>query len=158
MTSNIGSHLIAELEAGATEPQQESMREQVLAVLRQHFRPEFLNRIDDVIVFSRLDQAQIREIVRIQLRELEKRLEDREMRLDINDECLDFLAKEGYDPTFGARPLKRVIQRRLQDPIARAILDGTLAEGDVIGVSTGDDGLTIHKTATAEPKVSSRTA
>jgi ATP-dependent Clp protease ATP-binding subunit ClpB len=157
MTSNIGSHLIAELEANATQAQQETTREQVLATLRQHFRPEFLNRVDDVIVFSRLDQVQIREIVRIQLRELEKRLEARNMRLAVNDDCLDFLAKEGYDPAFGARPLKRVIQRRLQDPIARAILEGTLVEGDVIGVSVSDDGLNIHKAPATEPKVSSRT-
>jgi len=157
MTSNIGSHLIAEMEANASETQQESVREQVLATLRQNFRPEFLNRIDDVIVFSRLDQAQIREIVRIQLRELGKRLEARSMRLEITGESLDFLAKEGYDPTFGARPLKRVIQRRLQDPIARAILEGTLAEGDVIGVSASDDGLTIHKAVAAESKVSTGT-
>jgi ATP-dependent Clp protease ATP-binding subunit ClpB len=153
MTSNIGSHAIAELEANPSEAQQESVHGQVLAALRQHFRPEFLNRVDDVIVFSRLDQSQIRAVVRIQLRGLERRLQSQGLHLKAGDECLDFLAHEGYDPAFGARPLKRVIQRRLEDPIAKAILNGTLSDGAVIGVSVENGTLNIHKSETSPAAV-----
>src|SRR5205807_3197845 len=103
-------------------------------------RPEFLNRVDDIILFSRLDQSQLRRIVEIQLTTLRQRLAERRLRLRISDEALDLLAREGYDPTYGARPLKRLIQRRLQDPIAMAILEGRFREGDTVTVTVDADG------------------
>jgi ATP-dependent Clp protease ATP-binding subunit ClpB len=147
MTSNIGSHLIAEMPPSADEAEYRRVREEVLAVLRQHFRPEFLNRVDDIIVFSRLDREQLRTIVEIQLDGLRKRLAARSIDLEVDDAVLDLLATEGYDPTYGARPLKRVIQRRLQDPLALAILEGRLHEGDIAHVSVRDGELAIDARA-----------
>jgi ATP-dependent Clp protease ATP-binding subunit ClpB len=114
------------------------VRARILAELREHFRPEFLNRVDDIIVFSRLSREQLRKIVEIQLRQLRGRLAQRSIALEIDDTALDVLAGEGYDPTYGARPLKRVIQRRLQDPLAMAILDGRLRDGDAARVRAPD--------------------
>jgi ATP-dependent Clp protease ATP-binding subunit ClpB len=160
MTSNLGSDLIAELphdppqRAGspgaprdASAAAVERVRKQVMELLRQQFRPEFLNRVDEVIVFSRLDQAQLRQIVLIQLRGLRDRLAARKLDLDVSPAAVDLLAEEGYDPTYGARPLKRVIQRRLQDPIAMAILEGKYGEGDTVEVDAACGELTIDRTA-----------
>ena len=130
MTSNIGSQLIAEVPADADADVWERVRDGVLGELRANFRPEFLNRVDDVILFSRLDRAQLRQIVDIQLRGVRDRLAARKLTLHVTDAAVDAIAAEGYDPTYGARPLKRVIQRRLQDPIAMAILEGRFTEGD----------------------------
>ena len=138
MTSNIGSQFLAEIAHDAAGAVQERVREQVLQTLREHFRPEFLNRVDDIILFARLDQAQLRQIVEIQLRSLRDRLAARHLRLEVSDAALDLLAAEGYDPTYGARPLKRVIQRRLQDPLAMAILEGRFAEGVTVRVDVRD--------------------
>jgi ATP-dependent Clp protease ATP-binding subunit ClpB len=143
MTSNIGSHLIAELPSGASEEQWSGVREAVMAELRGSFRPEFLNRVDDVILFSRLDQQQLRQIVEIQLRGMRDRLAARSLTLKVTEAAIDLLAQEGYDPTYGARPLKRVIQRRLQDPIAMAILEGRFKEGDTVEVDAVDGQLVI---------------
>ncbi len=143
MTSNIGSHLIAGLPHDASADQWTAVREQVLDELRAHFRPEFLNRVDDIILFSRLDQQQLRQIVQIQLRGLHGRLSARKLTLQVSDAAIDLLARDGYDPTYGARPLKRLIQRRLQDPIAMAILDGRFREGDTIVVDADGDRLII---------------
>ena len=156
MTSNLGSDIIAELphdppqRAGspgtpgdASAAASERVREQVMGLLRQRFRPEFLNRVDEVIVFSRLDQAQLRQIVLIQLRGLSDRLAARKLKLHVSPAAVDLLAQEGYDPTYGARPLKRVIQRRLQDPIAMAILEGRYGEGDTVEVDAAGGELTI---------------
>jgi ATP-dependent Clp protease ATP-binding subunit ClpB len=143
MTSNIGSHFIASLPHDASQQQWSAVRDQVLGELRAHFRPEFLNRVDDVILFSRLDQTQLRQIVRIQLRGLRDRLAARKLALAVSDSAVDVLAAEGYDPTYGARPLKRLIQRRLQDPIAMAILEGRFHEGDTIEVESDGDRVTI---------------
>ncbi|MHB8718899.1 MAG: ATP-dependent chaperone ClpB [Candidatus Dormibacteria bacterium] len=140
MTSNMGSHLLADLPHDAPAAEQQRVREEVLAVLRQHFPPEFLNRVDDVITFSRLDREQLRRIVDIQLRSVRRRLDDRKLELDITDRALDALAAEGYDPAYGARPLRRVIQRRLADPIAMAILQGRFVDGDTIHVDVDVDG------------------
>ena len=134
MTSNIGSHLIAGLPHDASAEQWSTVREQVLEELRAHFRPEFLNRVDDVILFSRLDREQLRQIVEIQLRGLRDRLSTRKLELQVSESALDLLAREGYDPTYGARPLKRLIQRRLQDPMAMAILEGRFRDGDTVSV------------------------
>src|ERR1039458_3951023 len=160
MTSNLGSDLIAELphdppqRAGspgapgdASAASVARVREQVMGLLRQQFRPEFLNRVDEVIVFSRLDQAQLRQIVLIQLRGLSDRLAARKLDLSVSPAAVDLLAEEGYDPTYGARPLKRVIQRRLQDPIAMAILEGKYGEGDTVEVDAACGELTIDRTA-----------
>jgi ATP-dependent Clp protease ATP-binding subunit ClpB len=144
MTSNIGSHLIAELPHDASPAAMERVREQVMAEVRQRFRPEFLNRVDEIILFHRLDQAQLRQIVEIQLRGLRDRLAARRLDLHVSEAAIDRLAAEGYDPTYGARPLKRVIQRRLQDPIAMAILEGRFAEGDSVEVDATGEGLTIR--------------
>ena len=144
MTSNIGSQLIADTPHDAPPAVLDAMRQAVLAVVRQQFRPEFLNRIDDIILFSRLDRAQLRQIVEIQLRALRDRLAARKLTFEVTDAALDWLAAEGYDPTYGARPLKRVIQRRLQDPIAMAILEGRFRDGTTVRVDVHDGGLAIE--------------
>ncbi len=143
MTSNLGSQTIAAIAHDASPTQWDQVREQVLTELRAQFRPEFLNRVDDVILFSRLDRAQLRQIVQIQLRSLELRLGARKLSLHVSDRALDVIASEGYDPTYGARPLKRVIQRKLQDPIAMAILEGRFHEGDTVEVDADGEQLTI---------------
>ncbi len=143
MTSNLGSQEIADTAADAPEAVQARMRHRVLETLRAHFRPEFLNRVDDIIVFNRLDEAQLRQIVEIQLRSLRARLADRGLTLDVDDAALDWLAREGYDPTYGARPLKRLLQRSLQDPIAMAILEGRFTAGDTVRVTVVDGALSI---------------
>jgi len=154
MTSNVGSHIIAEMPHDAGEAEQMAMRQRVLDALRQAFRPEFLNRVDDIILFSRLDRAQLRQIVEIQLGALRDRLAQRHITLDITPAALDLLAGEGYDPTYGARPLRRVIQRRLQDPIAMAILEGRFHEGSTVDVDVEDGGLVIRAGAeTVKPDV-----
>jgi ATP-dependent Clp protease ATP-binding subunit ClpB len=137
MTSNIASDLIA----GFTEAQRDRMLEQVQRELKGHFRPEFLNRVDEVLVFHRLAPEHIKAIVKIQLERLNRLLADRRIRVEADDEALDFLAREGYDADFGARPLKRTIQRLVQDPLARMSLAGEIAEGDVVSVGVKDDAL-----------------
>jgi ATP-dependent Clp protease ATP-binding subunit ClpB len=144
MTSNVGSHIIAEMPHDAGESEQMAMRTRVLDALRAAFRPEFLNRVDDIILFSRLDRAQLRQIVEIQLGSLRERLAQRGIALRLTAAALDRLADEGYDPTYGARPLRRVIQRRLQDPIAMAILEGRFREGDTVDVDVEGGELVIR--------------
>jgi ATP-dependent Clp protease ATP-binding subunit ClpB len=116
-----------------------------MEAVRRHFRPEFLNRIDEIILFKRLGRAQMDQIVSIQLQRLEKLLADRRMTLAIDNVALHWLGERGYDPVYGARPLKRVIQKELVDPIAKRILSGELVDGQVIQVSVGADGLAIGK-------------
>ncbi|GAB4442165.1 MAG: ATP-dependent chaperone ClpB [Chloroflexi bacterium OHK40] len=143
MTSNIGSSLIQELtQRGAS---QETIREAVLDELRGELRPEFLNRIDEVIVFGPLSKAQIGQIVQIQLGRLRKLLADRKLSLELTDQALARLAEEGYDPIYGARPLKRAIQQRIQNPLALELLQGAYREGDTIVVDAGPDGFTFRK-------------
>jgi ATP-dependent Clp protease ATP-binding subunit ClpB len=117
-------------------PEQREAR--VTEALRSHFRPEFLNRIDEVIIFDRLDDADLKQIVDIQLGRLTKRLADQKLTLKLTDKAKLHLAKEGYDPVYGARPLKRVLQRELLDPLALDILDGKFHEGNVIEVDERD--------------------
>ena len=138
MTSNLGSPLIQEY-AG----DEERMRGAVMESLRDAFRPEFLNRVDDVIIFKPLTEQQLRGIVEIQLRGLRRRLADRNLELHVTGAALDLLAREGYDPVYGARPLKRAIQRLLQDPMAMRILEGEFRDGDAIDVDASDAELTI---------------
>jgi len=133
MTSNIGSSEIQKL-ATAEAPEFE-VEAKVKSMLQDYFRPEFLNRIDETILFHTLSREQLKRIVDVQLEHLRKRLAARNLRLDISDEAKQMLAEEGYDPTFGARPLKRVIQQRIENPLASRILSGDFAEGETIGVS-----------------------
>jgi ATP-dependent Clp protease ATP-binding subunit ClpB len=123
----------------------EESREAVLAVLRDHFRPEFLNRIDEVIVFRPLTEDQLTRIVDIQLKRLEGRLADRRVTLVVTDGARKLLAKRGWDPVYGARPLKRTIQRLIQDPLAMSLLEGKFAEGDIIKVDAKDGELIFSK-------------
>jgi ATP-dependent Clp protease ATP-binding subunit ClpB len=136
MTSNLGSQAIMRM----TEDNVGEIRNQVMDALRANFRPEFLNRVDEVIIFTQLSREQLAEIVEIQLAEVQRRLADRNMQLHVTDEARDLLATLGYDPTFGARPLKRVIQKRVLDPLALGLLDGTLHEGETVTLSVGGDG------------------
>jgi ATP-dependent Clp protease ATP-binding subunit ClpB len=158
MTSNIGSQVIAEVPPEADATVWDRVRDAVLAELRAGFRPEFLNRVDDIILFSRLDRTQLREIVTIQLRGVRDRLAARKLTLSVTEAAVDALAEEGYDPTYGARPLKRVIQRRLQDPIAMAILEGRFSEGDTVAVDAKDGQITISRAAPNESPVVAETA
>jgi ATP-dependent Clp protease ATP-binding subunit ClpB len=130
MTSNVGSHLIAETVGAGSTSLDEGTRRQVLDVLRSQFRPEFLNRVDEIIIFHALSREQMRSIIDIQLRGLTKRLEDRKIHVELTDRAKDLLIAEGYDPTYGARPLKRTIQRRILDPLAMRVPQGEFREGD----------------------------
>ncbi|MFL2802740.1 MAG: ATP-dependent chaperone ClpB, partial [Paracoccaceae bacterium] len=102
--------------------------------VRNFFRPEFLNRLDEIIIFNNLPKDSMKEIVKIQIRELEERLLEKNMRLSVEDSCLDWLADRGYDPIFGARPLKRLIQKEIQDNIAEGILSGKISEGNEVSI------------------------
>ena len=142
MTSNMGSEFLAAQAEG--EPV-EAVRPMVMDVVRSHFRPELLNRIDEIILFKRLGRAEMDDIVGIQLQQVEKMLADRRMALSVDESALSWLGDKGYDPVYGARPLKRVIQKALIDPIARKLLAGDLEDGAVIDVRAGDDGLIIGR-------------
>ncbi len=141
LTSNLGSEYLAALPEGAPASQ---AREQVMNVVRATFRPEFLNRLDEIILFNRLGAEQMRDIVEIQLRRLARLLEERRITLEVTDAAKDWLAKAGYDPVYGARPLKRTIQRHLQDPLATMILEGKIKEGETVKVDANERGLVIN--------------
>ncbi len=142
MTSNLGSDVLVNMEPGVDV---ETVRPLVMDGVRRHFRPEFLNRIDEMILFQRLDKEHMHDIVRIQLKGLEKLLSDRGMTLSIEEAALNYLADKGYDPAYGARPLKRVIQKLLVDQIARQILAGNFGDGDVIHVGFDGEELSIGR-------------
>jgi ATP-dependent Clp protease ATP-binding subunit ClpB len=139
MTSNLGSDLIQRLSG---EGQYEAMKSAVLEVVGNHFRPEFINRIDEVVVFHPLEQSQIAGIAQIQLDTLRKRLADREIRLTLDDAAMALLVAAGYDPVYGARPLKRAIQQKIENPLANAILRGSFAQGDEVKVGVAEGQLT----------------
>ena len=120
------------------------------STVRQNFRPEFLNRVDEIIIFKPLSREQIKSIVDIQLERLRKRLAERRIRLQLTPVALELIANEGYDPTYGARPLKRVIQRRIQDPLAMAILDAKFGEGDTVVVDAEKGELIMRKAGRPE--------
>jgi len=141
MTSNLGSHQIM---AMSGQPQQ-AIRDAVWEEVKAHFRPEFLNRIDEVVVFHALGEKQIAEIARIQLRGLEARLAQLDMRLDISSEALAEIARAGFDPVFGARPLKRAIQQRIENPLAKLILEGRFGPKDVIPVNLKNDQIVFER-------------
>ncbi len=142
MTSNLGSQRIQEL---AGEDNYEAMKAAVMEVVTEAFRPEFINRIDDVVVFHPLDSAHLRKIVDIQLNFLHARLSERDMALNLDEDARDRLAEAGYDPVYGARPLKREIQQQLENPLAQRILGGEFVPGDTIRVTVGADGLEFAK-------------
>jgi ATP-dependent Clp protease ATP-binding subunit ClpB len=143
MTSNLGSdYLVNQLEGQDTD----QVRDDVMNVVRHHFRPEFLNRVDDIILFHRLKKNQMSAIVDIQMKRLLKLLEDRKITLDVSDEARQWLADKGYDPTYGARPLKRVIQKYVQDPLAEMILSGTVKDSENVVISTESGALKVGNT------------
>ena len=147
MTSNLGSHIIQEyfMDSRVTIGAKTTMEDKVMAELKKHFRPEFLNRVDDVIIFQSLDEAELGRIVDIQLDRLSKRLTQQNLTLDVDKSAKALLAKEGYDPQFGARPLKRAIQDHLLDPLATKLLEGEFKPGEKIKVSANDGELVFAK-------------
>ena len=140
LTSNLGAQALSLLPDGADVGE---AKRDVMDAVRAHFRPEFLNRLDETIIFDRLNRADMDGIVNIQMVRLLKRLADRKISLELDDGALKWLADEGYDPVFGARPLKRVMQTALQNQLAEMLLSGDVADGSVIEVSAGVDGLMI---------------
>jgi ATP-dependent Clp protease ATP-binding subunit ClpB len=144
MTSNIGSQLILEMRGAADERSYQRMREQVLEALRRHFRPEFLNRVDEIVVFRALTEAELARIVEIQLEGLRRRLTERRITLEVTEAARAYLARVGYDPVFGARPLKRVIQREVETPVARLIVAGKLRDGGTVRVDVDGEGLRVE--------------
>ena len=140
MTSNLGSHII--MDSGLSD---ELIRARVMEEMRQHFRPEFLNRVDEILIFHRLSQDHLRAIVDIQLRGLQKRLAERSITLTLTDKAREFLAERGFDPAYGARPLKRLIQKEIQDQLALRLLNGEFADGDRIEADAGDGTLVFRK-------------
>ena len=139
MTSNLGSNVIQEM---AGDDNYDAMKNAVMEIVGQHFRPEFINRVDDVVVFHPLQKSQIRAIADIQLSHLRQRLAEKEMGLELSDAALDMLSEAGFDPVYGARPLKRVIQHELENPLAQALLSGRFVAGQVIKVDVQDEELT----------------
>lgn len=149
MTSNIGSDHI--LDVAGDDSQYEVMHKRVMQALRSHFRPEFLNRVDDLILFHTLDRSQLRQIVEIQLKRVQKLLESQKISLKLSPIALDHLVAAGYDPVYGARPLKRAIQRELENPIATKILENAFSEGDTILVDCVEGRLCFEETQTTAP-------
>jgi ATP-dependent Clp protease ATP-binding subunit ClpB len=148
LTSNLGSQALSQLPEGANP---EAARDQVMAAVRAHFRPEFLNRLDEIVVFDRLTRKNMDGIVDIQLGQLAKRLAARSITLQIDEAARTWLANRGYDPVYGARPLKRVIQKELQDQLAGKLLSGEILDGAVVPVSVSDGSLAIGAPAPAQP-------
>ena len=142
MTSNLGSEFLSQQNEG---DESETVRDDVMAVVRGHFRPEFLNRIDDIILFHRLGRAQMGAIVDIQLQRLHKLLAERKISLHVDDEAKQFIADKGYDPVYGARPLKRVVQKLVQDPLAEKILRGDVSDGDKLMLARDCEALAFRK-------------
>jgi ATP-dependent Clp protease ATP-binding subunit ClpB len=143
MTSNIGSEHI--LDVSGDDTQYDTMRDRVLDALRKHFRPEFLNRVDDTILFHALSRAEMRHIIRIQLKRVENLLREQKIFFEITQAACDHLVEAGYDPIYGARPLKRSIQREVENPIATKILENTFISGDTILIDKGENGITFSK-------------
>jgi ATP-dependent Clp protease ATP-binding subunit ClpB len=146
-TSNLGSDIIQQK---AGEANYADMKDAVMEIVRQAFRPEFINRLDEIVVFHPLDEEQIRAIARIQIGYLKHRLADRDMQLDISDAALDLLGEAGFDPVYGARPLKRAIRAQLENPLAQEILSGHFKPGDTVQVDVQDGQLSFGATVEAE--------
>jgi ATP-dependent Clp protease ATP-binding subunit ClpB len=141
MTSNLGSEFLVNQPEGEDTS---AVREQVMGTVRAHFRPEFLNRVDEIILFHRLQKSEMGRIVEIQFSRLQKLLEERKITLTLDAAARDWLAAKGWDPAYGARPLKRVIQRSLQDPLAEMILAGEVKDGDRVAISAKGNVLTFN--------------
>jgi ATP-dependent Clp protease ATP-binding subunit ClpB len=148
MTSNLGSDRIQEMHG----QDYEAMKSAVMDVVGKHFRPEFINRVDEIVVFHPLDRSQIREIAAIQVDYLRRRLAEREIGFEISDSALDLLGEAGFDPVYGARPLKRAIQHRLENALAQKILAGEFAPGDAIRIDAADGELSFERVAAAAPE------
>jgi ATP-dependent Clp protease ATP-binding subunit ClpB len=141
MTSNLGSQFLVEQPEGEDT---DAVKDQVMAVVRASFRPEFLNRVDEIILFHRLKRSEMSKIVDIQMARLSKLLEDRKITIELEPSAREWLADKGWDPSYGARPLKRVIQKAVQDPLAEQILAGQVKDGDRVVISAGKQGLTFN--------------
>ncbi|KQO56245.1 MULTISPECIES: ATP-dependent chaperone ClpB [unclassified Methylobacterium] len=153
MTSNLGSeYLVNQSEGDDTD----AVRDEVMGVVRHHFRPEFLNRIDEIILFHRLKRSEMGAIVDIQLGRLQKLLDERKITIDVEPDARDWLADKGYDPAYGARPLKRVIQKAVQDRLAEQLLSGSIHDGESVPVRLGPLGLTVGDTLAAETRPQNR--
>jgi len=153
MTSNLGSQMIQEL---SERKPWSDVREAAMGVLRDHFRPEFLNRVDEVITFRPLTREQLASIVDLQVERLRKRLAERKIGLALTDAARALLAERGWDPVYGARPLKRTIQKLVQDQLAMRLLEGEFAEGDTVEVDAADGELTFARKAVPEAVAASR--
>jgi ATP-dependent Clp protease ATP-binding subunit ClpB len=146
MTSNLGSQFLIEQPEGEDT---DTVREQVMTVVRAAFRPEFLNRVDEIILFHRLKRDEMTTIVDIQMRRLAKLLEERKITLDLDPAAREWLADKGWDPAYGARPLKRAIQKAVQDPLAELILSGRVMDGETVRITVGAKGLAFNGEAAA---------
>ncbi|MDB9446391.1 ATP-dependent chaperone ClpB [Anabaena sp. CS-542/02] len=155
MTSNIGSEYI--LDVSGDDSKYEMMQKRVTDALRSHFRPEFLNRVDDIILFHPLSRAEMRDIIRIQLKRVENLLQEQKISFDISAAACDYLVEVGYDPIYGARPLKRAIQREVENPLATKLLENTFIPGDTIYIDKQDQGLTFSKTIPLKVTISPST-
>lgn len=149
-TSNVGSQDILDLNGSSDEESQEIMRERVTSAMKEKFRPEFLNRLDEYVIFNSLSKQNLRGIVKLEARRLENRLADKKITMELKDSALDYLADVGFDPVYGARPLKRTIQRELETTIAQAILRGDVKDGDTVVVEGGMNGISISNFPTVD--------
>ena len=147
MTSNLGSEYLVNQPEGEDS---DAVRDQVMGMVRAHFRPEFLNRVDEIILFHRLKREHMGKIVDIQMQRLAKLLADRKIVLKLDDAAKEWLGKKGYDPAYGARPLKRAIQKYVQDPLAEMLLEGKLHDGETVKISANKDGLMFNGQAVAK--------
>jgi ATP-dependent Clp protease ATP-binding subunit ClpB len=147
LTSNLGAEYLAALMEGQPA---EAAREEVMEVVRRSFRPEFLNRLDEIILFNRLGRNEMKRIVDIQLKHLQRLLDERKIILDVDEKAKVWLANSGYDPVYGARPLKRVIQRQLQNPLAKMLLSGAIVDGETVKVTVKDGQLAINGSKLAQ--------
>jgi ATP-dependent Clp protease ATP-binding subunit ClpB len=141
MTSNLGAEYLVQ-QAENEDPY--IVQARVMVTVREHFRPEFLNRVDEILIFHRLKRDQMATIVDIQMTRLQKLLDERHIKLELDDAARDWLAMEGYDPAYGARPLKRAIQKNVQDPLSELVLEGRIKDGDIVRISASDAGLEIN--------------
>ena len=141
-TSNIGGERI--LDAAGDPTRDEEMRKSVMAAMRESFRPEFINRVDEFVIFNSLGTSALRRIVRLELARLQGRVEDRGLSIEATDEALDYVADVGYDAIYGARPLKRTIQREIETPLARLLLGGDVDDGDTVSINVVNDRLSVQ--------------
>lgn len=150
-TSNIGSSDILDLSGSEEFGAKQMIEERVNKAMRDHFKPEFLNRIDENVIFNSLDKSNLRDIVKLEAKKLEERLADRQITMTMSESSLDYLADIGFDPVYGARPLKRAIQRELETTVAKGILNGEYFDGDTILVDSYGEGLIVTRNANAAP-------